>query len=286
MVRSAGRGKGAAVLATLALALGLAPIAGAASSLGRDNFTLDGKQRAELSYTSEDESMANVIRVRRSGRSYLFTDSEPITAASPCSVTGSTARCGVPGVSHLVRISSGERSDRVSVVGSVPAEVDGGTGNDAVRGGTAGDVAFGGDGNDVLRGSAGGDSLEGQFHNDRLYGSHGNDVLQGDEGRDRLVGGSGRDSLDGGPADDVLRGGRGDDDLAGDDGNDTILGGAGDDRLWATTRERDVVNCGRGFDYAFASRNDRVVGCERVFRVTGRRQVITSVLRHRQLGPR
>ena len=247
------------------------------STLARENFTFDGKRRAEIAYTAESEQpFANVIRVRRAGRAYLFTDNEPISVASPCSLTGSTARCGIPGVRHVVHISSGERSDRVSVIGSVPAEVDAGAGNDRVSGGRAADLVFGGEGNDRLTGSRGNDALQGFDHNDRVSGGRGHDVLYGGQGRDRLLGGSGRDSLDGGPQDDVLRGGSGNDDLAGDDGDNTIFGGSGNDRIWTTTRGRDVVNCGRGFDHAFASRNDTLVGCERVFRITERRTALAQ----------
>ena len=273
MVRSVGLGKRwIVVLVALALALILAPTAAIGSTVDREDFNFDGKRRAEISYTSESEDpFVNVIRVRRARRTYLFTDSESITAASPCSLTGRTARCAVPRVRHVVTISTGERADRVSVVGSVPTEVDGGPDNDVVVGGTAGDAFFGGDGNDVLRGGRGNDALQGLYQNDRLLGGPGHDVLYGDDGRDRLVGGRGRDSLDGGPHDDVLSGGRGDDDLAGDDGNNRLSGGGGNDRIWATSRGRDVVSCGHGFDHAFASRNDRVVGCERVMRITERR---------------
>jgi hypothetical protein len=267
MVRSAGR-RCVVLLVTLALAVVLAPSPAAASTLF---FERDGRQRAEIGYSSE-EAVVNVIRVRRAGRTYFFRDSEPITADSPCRLTGRRARCAVPRVRHVVRIFAGELRDRVSVFGSVPTEVDGGPGNDSVSGGAAADVVFGGDGADVLRGSGGNDALEGLRHNDRLSGGRGHDALYGDEGRDRLRGGPGRDSLEGGAQDDVLNGGRGDDELAGDDGSNRIFGGRGHDRIWTTTGGRDVVHCGPGFDHAFISHNDRIVGCERVFRPTGRRR--------------
>ena len=261
-----------AVLMALALTLVLAPTAAIASTVGRDDFTISGEQRAEIGYSAEtDAAFANVVQVRRARRTYLFTDSESITATSPCSLSGRTARCDVPRASHVVDISTGERGDRVTIVGSVPTEVDGGPADDVLLGGTAADVVFGAEGNDVLRGSRGNDALHGLEHNDRLSGNSGRDVLHGDDGRDRLSGGRGNDSLDGGPEDDVLSGGRGDDALAGDGGENRLSGGAGDDRIWATPGGRDVVSCGRGFDYAFVSRNDRVVGCERVFRPSARR---------------
>ena len=273
MARSVGRRKWRiALLVALAPALILAPTAAIGSTVDREDFRVDGKRRAEITYTSESEDpFVNVIRVRRARRTYLFTDSESITAASPCSETGTTARCAVPRVRHVVTISTGELADRVSVVGFVPTEVDAGPDNDALVGGTAADEFFGGEGHDVLRGGRGNDALQGLDQSDRLFGGPGHDVMYGDDGRDRLIGGRGRDSLDGGPQNDVLSGGHGDDELEGDGGNNRLSGGAGDDRLWATPPGRDVVSCGYGFDHAFVSRNDSVVGCERVMRITGRR---------------
>lgn len=78
-------------------------------------------------------------------------------------------------------------------------------------------VLDGGPGNDVVRGGASGDVLMGWTGNDRLYGN-------GDE--DMLVGGLGRDTLEGGAGADLFRW-----DVAAE-GRDQIVGFAtGEDRL-------------------------------------------------------
>jgi hypothetical protein len=81
-------------------------------------------------------------------------------------------------------------------------------------------AVFGGDGNDTIRlagairisawldGGAGDDILKGAKGNDVLEGGEGNDQLQGAQGQDILVGGLGADSLNGGPGQDILIGGQ------------------------------------------------------------------------------
>ncbi|WP_157218844.1 calcium-binding protein [Flavisphingomonas formosensis] len=53
----------------------------------------------------------------------------------------------------------------------------------------------GGDGNDTIRGSVGGDTIYGSTGDDRLYGGAGTDALHGGAGNDTLTGGAGKDSF-------------------------------------------------------------------------------------------
>ena len=69
----------------------------------------------------------------------------------------------------------------------------------------------GGEGNDLIRGDNGNDALSGGFGNDVLYGGAGQDWLSGDIGDDSLHGDSGKDWLQGGYGIDQLDGGSGDD---------------------------------------------------------------------------
>ncbi|WP_019505358.1 calcium-binding protein [Pleurocapsa sp. PCC 7319] len=92
-------------------------------------------------------------------------------------------------------------------------KIDGGDGNDDLRGR---------DGTDTLAGGSGDDILYGEGGNDLLYGGLGNDILYGEDGFDRLHGGSGND---------ILYGAGGDDRLHGDYGSDTLIGGNGIDFL-------------------------------------------------------
>ncbi|MBW3670648.1 MAG: hypothetical protein KY432_03135, partial [Acidobacteria bacterium] len=70
----------------------------------------------------------------------------------------------------------------------------GGGGNDTVRGGADDDVLKGYLGNDVLRGGGGDDIIRASAGRDRLFGNAGNDILNGGPGRDRCRGGRGNDS--------------------------------------------------------------------------------------------
>ena len=70
-------------------------------------------------------------------------------------------------------------------------------------------IVDGGRGNDELRGTAGADTLKGNSAQDRLFGLGGRDLLRGGSGNDRLKGGGGADRLDGGSGNDALDGGDG-----------------------------------------------------------------------------
>ncbi len=73
--------------------------------------------------------------------------------------------------------------------------------------------------------------LEGGLGNDDLRGRSGRDTMLGGEGEDALNGGKGRDRLEGGADNDLLRGITGLDNLLGGKGDDTLEGGAHNDRL-------------------------------------------------------
>ena len=82
----------------------------------------------------------------------------------------------------------------------------GSDGNDNIDGGSGDDTIRGWDGNDILNGGAGNDTLHGEDGDDSIYGFIGNDTIRGGDGDDNLYGGSGYDMF--------VFGGR--------DGNDTI----------------------------------------------------------------
>lgn len=107
--------------------------------------------------------------------------------------------------------------DKVVVSNSITTGVtiDGGAGNDALRGGSGNDLIFGGSGNDMLAGQAGNDKLFAGDGMDDLFGGSGDDILVAGSGNDLLFGGSGRDLMIGGLDGDFLNGGSGDDILIG-----------------------------------------------------------------------
>ncbi|WP_372896126.1 PKD domain-containing protein, partial [Stieleria sp.] len=80
----------------------------------------------------------------------------------------------------------------------------------------------GGDGDDTIRGSGTGGTLHGGAGNDTIYGGDGNQTL---------IGGPGEDSLDGGPGEDSLLGGEDDDQLISGYGDVLVDGGSGTDKM-------------------------------------------------------
>ena len=72
--------------------------------------------------------------------------------------------------------------------------LEGGGGNDILRGFTAG-ISFSGDGKDILRGGEGNDELYGDRDTDTLEGGAGDDLLEGGHGGDILDGGEGIDTI-------------------------------------------------------------------------------------------
>ena len=130
----------------------------------------------------------------------------------------------------------------------------------------------GGDGDDVLRGSGVRNVIAGLGGDDLIEGRGGSDLLKGAEGprfrgppdRDLLRGGSGGDILlgDGGP--DRLFGGLGGDRLVGGLGLDLFDAGPGTDRLRSADGQAETVRCGAGLDRLLADAADRRSGCEAV----------------------
>lgn len=116
--------------------------------------------------------------------------------------------CAIPAAG--IRVETLDGNDVVNINGKVPATVpvtvDGGTGDDTLKGdlygdrpetligGPGNDKLYGGAGNDVLAGGDGDDELEGVGGSDQLFGEAGNDKLRGDGWNDQFS-----DVIDGGP---------------------------------------------------------------------------------------
>jgi hypothetical protein len=86
----------------------------------------------------------------------------------------------------VVQAGDGDENITLSSDLPVPVTVDGGLGNDWIRGDAGNDTFLGGPGNDRLEGSRG---------NDTLDGGDGDDELSGYAGADHLAGGPGNDTL-------------------------------------------------------------------------------------------
>jgi hypothetical protein len=159
-------------------------------------------------------------------------------------------------------------------------------GPDTLRGTNRADNLLGRGGNDDIFGLSGKDNLLGGPGKDNVLGGNENRPLQGDKnllggpGNDRVLGGEGSDNLTGDSGNDFVDGGLGSDSISGGDGTeyladgevrggakDTLSGGDGSDLLDSINRpaHRDVIKCGRGFDYVFADPKDMVApDCEKV----------------------
>ena len=97
-------------------------------------------------------------------------------------------------------------------------------------------------------------------HADTIRAYAGNDLVWALSGRDRIYGGYGSDHLYGNAYGDAVYGGR---------GTDRLYGGYGDDHLVSRDLngrgigQRDVVDCGAGYDTFAADLEDRVLAnCE------------------------
>lgn len=188
----------------------------------------------------------------------------------------------------------GETGDDV-IVGGVRTHtdanyLDGGDGEDIVRGGQgqdsiyggdlddtllggigtsdAGDFIFGGSGLDSISGAGGADELFGESDNDTIYAfvkgtdrDDGGNRIEGNTGDDNLFGASGPDTILGHAGSDKIMGAPGNDTISGgDDVGDEIDGGTGDDAIWAG-EGIDTVRGGLGDDFIDGEDgNDRLFG--------------------------
>jgi Ca2+-binding RTX toxin-like protein/endonuclease/exonuclease/phosphatase family metal-dependent hydrolase len=156
--------------------------------------------------------------------------------------------------------------------------LDGGAGNDIIKGSDARDVIYGGLGEDNINGAEGNDTIYGDLLSDNLpvgdrtiSRTTDSDIIFGGEGIDTIYGGSGDDTIVGGGGVDFLYGNanhdtidssddRDGDVLQGDEGVDRLIGGSGSDRINGGP-QNDHIEGGDGDDFLFGNEhNDVIIG--------------------------
>jgi len=141
----------------------------------------------------------------------------------------------------------------ITNTGFFPPRMDGGLGNDTLKGGDAAfpiaeyiHTAVAG-----IKADLGTGKVSGGAGNDKLIdiaaisGSNFNDTLTGRDDKDHsdsLWGNDGKDKIDGLAGNDFMNGGAGNDTVSGGDGDDQIDGGAGNDVLDGGTGKNDIVS--------------------------------------------
>ncbi len=130
-----------------------------------------------------------------------------------------------------VTLRLGGGNDRLEIGSDVRVRftIEGQVGNDQLEGGAGDEVIRGGADRDDIDGFSGNDTLDGGDGNDVVYGGDDNDLVTGGAGSDWLEGGRGDDTLLGGADHDIVSGGDGADRLDGQGGDDVVYTGAGSD---------------------------------------------------------
>jgi hypothetical protein len=272
------RGRSALVAGAALALLALAPASADAAQVTLSGGTLT--YQAAPGETNAP-SLGSVL-----SRFYVKDPSATLSlAGTGCSETDAqTVSCPDAGVTRLV-VDTGDGNDTIDLSlnwSTLPAELNGGAGNDTIKGGPGTDVISGGSGDDTLRGNGGADAIGGGDGTDTVtYAGRRAGVIvsldgvaddgsagEGDNvGTDveNVTGTDLGDTLTGDGAANTLAGGPGPDHLDGAGGSDRLSGGDGDDVIATRDGQIDHVVCGLGIDGVTADRVDLAdADCESV----------------------
>jgi Ca2+-binding RTX toxin-like protein len=281
---------------TLVALASVAAMAIFAAPAGAATATISSSNHVVVTGQSSDRDQIGVS-FDTGTNTYLVFDAAGVDATGVCTnVTANLATC--PGAAVVaITIKSGNGSDviildQATIPATIEANLDGGSGNDIVRGSSADDSIGGGSGDDQLDGRPGADDLRGGSNTDTLLyadrttpvsldvGSSteddGNELDQSGNSRDtvrsdieRVAGGSAGDVIVGDSSSETLFGGPGPDTLIGNRGNDSLSGSSGDDVLFG----QDGNDAARGEDgndrIGGGGGNDKLVGGLNDDRITG-----------------
>lgn len=166
------------------------------ASLGADGILhVNGTAGNDRINVREQHNQISVVGVR------IASNGTMLTSVSAGQIKGIDVVGGAG--NDIINLNSGAVAGFQAI--TVPANVQGGAGNDSIVGGAGNDTIAGGTGNDTISGAVG---------DDVISGATGNDILNGGAGDDDLSGGDGNDTLNGGVGSDLLNGGTGTDDMS------------------------------------------------------------------------
>jgi hypothetical protein len=139
-----------------------------------------------------------------------------------------------------ISITGGTGNDYIFVDDGIvlPVTINGGGGNDTIRGGG---------GKNTISEPNGSSWISGRGTSDVVTVGAGNNTILGASGPATITAGSGNDSIVGGGGNDSITAGNGNDTIWGDSGNDTITGGNGNDLVY-TGKGTNKVTLGTGTD--------------------------------------
>ncbi len=190
-------------------------------------------------------SRARQCAVTDAAGAYLGSIGDTIEAADKDAILGTPGNDSITITNDTLIATAGLSINNAAPAAAtykieVAALIDGGAGDDVIRGGDLGNDLLGGAGNDTLVGGKLDDWLIGGDGNDRLFAGNVSSVSFADSdsaaisaaitGGGAVSGGNGN-LLDGGAGNDRLFGGAGSDWLLGGSGTDRLYGGAGGDIL-------------------------------------------------------
>lgn len=221
---------------------------------GNDDITVTARAKGGVTITSGAHSIDLSSREAKRLEIRALGGDDRVTIAPDVRygifVDGGKGNDEIRGSNGKNRIYGGDGDDKLY----------GGDAIDFIEGGKGNDEIHGGAGDDRIGGGAGDDTIYGDADDDHLFGDAGNDTIEGGDDYDIIEGGKGNDVIRGGGDVDIIRAGRGDDEIYGGAGNDKLYGQQGDDYIEGQDGN-DTMNGGKGIDVMYGlDGNDSLSG--------------------------
>ena len=206
----------------------------------------------------------NQVTFTQSGTDVTVTESSGHTL-TPTGCAGTAFAVTCAGVTKVVA-NGGDGDDSLTAsMTSIPATLDGGAGDDVMRGGDQVDTFIGGDGIDEVQYAGGTVSVSLNDVADDGAPGEGDNVHSDVEDIDATTAGAA--TLDGSDAGHVIHAGNGMATITGGAGSDTLIGAGAADTIKASDGYADRVTCGGDDDAVTADQLDQVASdCETVTR--------------------